>query len=132
MLYARHLASSFSVPLKVFVPFPTYFDNMSYRQFAFQTEGLKEVESSLRKLHIPFTVEVGDPTSTVPEYASSQNAIAVVTDHLPLRTVRSWNHGIASELDRSKIPLFQVDAANVVSHVMLLFVCASFNFTQSF
>jgi deoxyribodipyrimidine photo-lyase len=114
MLYSRHLADLYKVPLRVVFPFATSFDQMSYRQFAFQAAGLKEVESSLRSLNIPFSVPLGTPASTVPSFSLSHSAVAVVTDHLPLRTVRGWNEAIAKALDEASVPLYQVDASCVV------------------
>lgn len=117
MLAARGLAKEVGVPLKVLFPFYTSFGDMSLRQFTFMAEGLKEVEKDCRELKIPFSVEVSAPDDlpdTVLEAAKTCKAAAVVTDHMPLRAVKAWTIAAASGLDAAGIPLFQVDAANVV------------------
>ena len=53
----------------------------------------------------------------MPEFAASQGAAAVVTDMSPLKTPMGWANDVAASLDKggdATIPLFQVDAHNVV------------------
>ncbi|GMI11990.1 hypothetical protein TrVE_jg13993 [Triparma verrucosa] len=117
MLAARGIAKEQNVPLKVVFPFYTSFNDMSVRQFTFMSKGLEEVERDCRALNIPFMVKVSSPdqvAETVSEAAKEHKAGAVVTDHMPLKIFKEWNAAVAADLDKSDVPLFQVDAANVV------------------
>ena len=82
-----------------------------------QLAGLAAVEAELRELRVAFHLDHSSPPSaSVPAFALAHGAIAVVTDHLPLRLLRSANAAVAAALDAlpGPVPLIQVDAANVV------------------
>lgn len=114
MIAAADLAKSKEVPLKVVFGCFDSFGDMSIRQFTFMIEGLKEVETELVSLGVPFEVVVGDPGEEVSKHAAKVEALAVVTDSMPLRRVQAWNNVLARNLDESGVPLYEVDAANII------------------
>lgn len=124
LLYSRELARQKSVPLRVvFNIVPTYL-GATIRQYAFMIQGLKEVETQLRELNIPFHLESGDPIENLPRFLVAHRACALVSDFSPLRTIRHWMTSIASILDARRhnssssshaaIPFYMVDARNIV------------------
>jgi deoxyribodipyrimidine photo-lyase len=117
LLFAQSLSTKLSLPLLVLFPYFTSFDKMAYRQFKFMTDGLRQVEVEAKKHGLPFYVlTTSDPASTILNFSNDNEAAAVVTDFFPLRTVNQWNFDLARGLDALKapIPLYQVDAHNVV------------------
>lgn len=135
LLFANFLAKKQNVPLKVLfvLPCPVPSDsakdndfppkvcemNMTARHGSFLLGGLKIVESELRDVNVSFEVlkpkshdEVG---MLVHDHAKNNAASAVVCDMSPLRRYREWTEVQASPLFiKSKLPLYQVDAHNVV------------------
>ncbi len=102
-------------------------------------QGLEEVEAGLRKLKIPFHLLRGQAVETVPQFVRENGAVAVVTDMSPLRVPMGWATGVAAELvrdggwrgdfllwergirhlhtftqDKVNVPMYQVDAHNIV------------------
>jgi deoxyribodipyrimidine photo-lyase len=51
---------------------------------------------------------------TIPAFAASANASAVVTDMSPLRVPAAWVKDVGAALDEQSRPLIQVDAHNIV------------------
>lgn len=107
-IYASNLAERQQVPLVVvFSLVPKYVD-ATIRQFGFLLDGLKEVESDLRKKRIPFHLLLGFAKDTVPKFAREHRAAAVVCDMSPLKGPISWATGVAQGLKEDGIPLLQV------------------------
>eukprot|EP01033_Poteriospumella_lacustris_P002510 gene2510-1820_t len=78
-------------------------------------EGLKEVESQLRNLDIPFHLLFGNPLETIPQFVKEKHSALLVTDFSPLRVGQGWVTGVSDVLDSSSsIPVIQVDAHNIV------------------
>ena len=78
----------------------------------FMLDGLKEVESELRGLRLPFTVLAGAASDVLPAYISRHKIGAVVTDFSPLRRPREWREKVAKEANPAAV--YEVDAHNVV------------------
>jgi len=76
--------------------------------------GLAEVESSLLQKNIPFHLLRGFATEVLPSFAEEAKACAVVTDMSPLRVPMKWVNDTGGSLEAAGIPLFQVDAHNIV------------------
>ena len=114
LLLSQELAAAHKVPLQILFPFFPKFDSMSYRQYHFMAEGLKELSREVRKYNIPFHVIPGDPGTVVPSFCAEYDPIAVVTDAFPLRTVRHWKSAVISSPTMASIPLYECDASNVV------------------
>ncbi len=111
LLYAQELARSIRQPLIVFFGLAPSFVGATWRQYAFMLSGLRGVERDLRSLGIGFRIVAGDPGEEVVRFAEEIGAGVVVTDFSPLRIHRTWKEKAAK---RSRVPLVEVDAHNVV------------------
>ncbi|MCX7787429.1 MAG: deoxyribodipyrimidine photo-lyase [Spirochaetes bacterium] len=81
------------------------------RAYDFMLGGLKEVAAGLTERRIPFLLLLGDPPTDIPLVLKQIEAGACVTDFDPLRIKREWKAQIA---DKTSIPLYEVDAHNIV------------------
>ena len=111
LLYAQHAALRSGSPLGVVFCIVPFFLNAGLRQYTFMLQGLREVEQSLRRKHIPFFLLLGQPEKEVPRFIASRNAALLVTDIDPLRIKGQWKNGVAR---RISIPFHEVDAHNIV------------------
>lgn len=117
LLYAHYLAAELGgLPVKVVFNLVPKFLEATLRQYGFMLKGLEETEKILRSRNIPFTLLSGWPTDTLPSYIETEQPAAVVCDMSPLRVPMAWVKDVAAKLDKvdSKIPLYQVDAHNIV------------------
>lgn len=117
LLCAFDVADHLKVPVRVVFNLVPKFLEATLRQYHFMIEGLKEVEADLRKKSIPFHLTFGDPKHSIPDFLTSVNAAAVITDFSPLRVPKLWVSQVAEILSTSasqRIPMFQVDAHNIV------------------
>lgn len=115
LYYAQSVALSRNIPLRVIFNLVPRFLEATLRQYDFMINGLKEVETQLRELQIPFHLLMGDPLETVPRFVRENNAAVLVSDFSPLRISLGWVQSVANELDRNvNIPFVQVDAHNIV------------------
>jgi deoxyribodipyrimidine photo-lyase len=134
LLYAQWLAEEQGIPLRVLYVVPPPMPSidqivppkvcemrMTERAGMFLLGGLKQVESELTKKNVPFDIltpasheEVGQCVFDFTA-CSEVTASVVVCDMSPLRQYRQWIEHQASPLyTEAEIPLFQVDAHNVV------------------
>ena len=111
LLYAQERARSARQPLIVFFGLAPSFVGATWRQYSFMLSGLRGVERDLRSLGIGFRIVAGDPGEEVVCFAEEIGAGVVVTDFSPLRIHRMWKEKAAN---RSRVPLVEVDAHNVV------------------
>lgn len=81
------------------------------QQYDFMLNGLKEVETELQKLNIPFSMIIGNPVENLPEFIKNQKAAILVTDFDPLRIKRKWKEEVAAKI---QIPFYEVDAHNII------------------
>eukprot|EP00912_Choanoflagellata_sp_UC4_P000007 UC4_evm1s7 len=116
LLYAHQMACNNNLALEVCFCLVPKFLEATERQYYFMIEGLREIEDDLARLGIPFRLLMGaDPgAKTLPDYCKSSQIAAVVTDFSPLRVSRAWTADAANSLQELGIPLWQVDAHNVV------------------
>ncbi len=111
LVRARELAGQYNTSLKViFCLVPSFLD-APWRHYHFMIAGLKEVESKLKKLNIPFFLLVGNPVENIQQFIKKENAGYLVTDFSPLRIKRDWEDTVKKTLD---IPFECVDAHNIV------------------
>lgn len=111
LLYARELAVSQKQPLAaVFCLVPAYLE-ATIRQYGFMLRGLQEMDRRLRRLDIPFFLLTGEPSKSLSQFVKRHGIAAVITDFSPLRINREWKERTAAIL---KVPLFEVDAHNIV------------------
>jgi len=111
LLYAKGVAESKRVPLKVVFNLVPKFSEATIRQYGFMIKGLQEVEKDLRALNIPMHLTMGDPVKNVPAFVREHKAAMLVVDFSPMRVQLGWMTAVAGLLDR---PMVQVDAHNVV------------------
>jgi deoxyribodipyrimidine photo-lyase len=111
LLYAKGVAESKRVPLKVVFNLVPKFSEATIRQYGFMIKGLQEVEKDLRALNIPMHLTMGDPVKNVPAFVRDHKAALLVVDFSPMRVQLGWMTAVAGLLDR---PMVQVDAHNVV------------------
>lgn len=111
LVRARELATQFNTGIKViFCLAPTFLD-APWRHYHFMIEGLKEVESNLKKLNVEFILLTGNPPGEITEFTRKSNSGYLVTDFSPLRIKRDWEEKIGQNL---AIPFECVDAHNIV------------------
>ena len=101
-LYAQKLAIKNKSPLAVLFHLSPKFLGAGLRQYMFMIEGLKEVETRLKEMNIPFFILSGN---------NKLKAGAVVTDFNPLKISRSWKQSFIKGLDCA---FYEVDSHNIV------------------
>lgn len=85
------------------------------RQFDFKVRSLQEVEGVLQSKNIPFGVLVGgDSFVALQEWLVGRGVVAVVYDFNPLRVSAQCVQRLGAYLEGRHIPLYQVDAHNLV------------------
>ena len=138
LLFAQSLAEQKSVPLRVVYALPPPPEeeaiegedgsppspaemSLTVRHGAFLLDGLKVVSNELTTSNVPFDVLCPTSRSSVGESISSyctnsaHEALAIVCDMSPLRQYRQWTEIQAVPLlEGASIPLYQVDAHNIV------------------
>lgn len=111
LVFAQSIAIRHKVPLAVVFCLKPDIPNRSREQYVWMIEGLKEVEERLNNLNVPFMMLIGDPNETLTGMMFHTDPVAVVFDMNPLWGPRKLQEKIAM---RSKIPVYSVDAHNVV------------------
>jgi hypothetical protein len=134
LLYAEYLAKEQKVPLKVVYVLPPPVPaggeevegmpskvcemNMTERHGTFLLGGLKIVEGELHEKNVPFQLLTPRTHAEVGQCIHAcvkDDASVVICDMSPLRQYREWMESQAAPLFiESGLPLFQVDAHNVV------------------
>jgi deoxyribodipyrimidine photo-lyase len=111
LLYAQELAERHETDMCIVFCLSPKFLDASHRQYDFMIRGLVEIEKALNKYNIPFQLLLGEPAIEIAKYLNRKKIGALVTDFSPLRIKREWNRAIINRLD---IPIFEVDAHNIV------------------
>ena len=93
--------------------------SLTERHGVFLLDGLKIVDEELTGARVPFDILCPSSRDSVGEsihkYANDNEALAVVCDMSPLRAQRRWSESQAVPLlEADNIPLYQVDAHNIV------------------
>lgn len=94
----------------VFTLVPGFLD-ATIRQYDFMLWGLREVESGLRDLEIPFFLLPGSPPETLKEFIAGHGVNTVVTDLDPLRIKRKWKKDL---VELTRVKMIEVDSHNIV------------------
>ncbi|MFN7160626.1 MAG: deoxyribodipyrimidine photo-lyase [Candidatus Gracilibacteria bacterium] len=112
LLFAEHISQRSEAPLLVLYNLDPEFLGGGRRQTDFKIQGLKEIETELQKLTIPFFLVCGNNTEDdIITFCDKHNIGALVTDLFPLKVPKSWLEKIKKKV---KIPLYQVDAHNII------------------
>jgi len=114
LIFSQQLSIENKQPLVVVFTLAPSFENAGYFIYEFMLNGLSEVKKTLEKKNIPFFMLLGDPVLKIYDFVISNNIGAVVTDFDPLKVKRKWKGVLAEKLEEKKIPLFEVDAHNLV------------------
>jgi len=105
------------VPLHVVVGLiPNKLHLVNVRTAAFQIKGLQEVESSCNRLGIGFHLLQGSDKEmpNIVKFVKDNSIAGVVADFSPLRHPLKWLKSVAEKCDERNVPVWQVDAHNVV------------------
>jgi len=94
LVHAQESAISREVSLIVIFSLAPDFLGATRRHYDFMLVGLKEVETRLSKLGIPFFLLRGDPGKTVIDLLNEIDASYLVTDFDPLRIKRQWRRNV--------------------------------------
>jgi deoxyribodipyrimidine photo-lyase len=111
LLFAQELALERKVPLGVVFSLAPRFLNATLRQYGFMLKGLREVESRLAKLNIPFFLLVGSPEQKLPAFLTQHQIGDLVIDFDPLRIKQKWKNEVAEQI---KSNMYEVDARNII------------------
>ena len=111
LLVAQASAIKYKQPLVVLFCLQDNFLGATLRQFDFMLSGLEQVSIELKRFNIPFVLKQGKPGEVIPSLITKINAGSIITDFSPLKISKEWHKEILSNI---KIPLWQVDAHNVV------------------
>ncbi|MCX6728110.1 MAG: deoxyribodipyrimidine photo-lyase [Candidatus Saccharibacteria bacterium] len=111
LIAAQQKAIEHALPLAVIFCLQPKSGNRSREHFEWMLEGLREVETQLSALSIPFLMLIGDAKTTLPGLIHHTNTLAVYFDMNPLRGPRKLQKKIAEE---APYDVFVVDTHNVV------------------
>lgn len=111
LLYARELALARQCPLAVAFALAPSFLGAKGRHYDFLLAGLQETAHALQERQIPFFLLRGDPAATIPAFVRDHDVSALIVDFDPLRIKRAWQ---ASAISQLSVPVYQVDAHNIV------------------
>lgn len=111
LLYASQQAADSGQPLIVLFNLVPEFLGATARQYAFMLRGLEKVADGLASKGIPFRLEQGEPSCTIPKVIEALGVSKIVTDFSPLRVHRKWTRRVVGRVD---IPVIEVDAHNIV------------------
>ena len=111
LLYAQEWAREHQAPLAVVFNLVPRFLQATRRQYDFLLRGLQETAQVLAAHRIPFFLLQGEPQETLPIFVGQHRVGALVVDFDPLRLKRQWQEEVQ---DRIAIPIWQVDAHNII------------------
>lgn len=111
LVYAQEIALERKEWLEVVFCLVPRFLDATVRQYEFMIQGLEEVESTLRRYAIPFTLLSGSPEQRIPEYIRKIKASVIISDFSPIKIQRSWKEKAAKS---AGVSFYEVDAHNIV------------------
>ncbi len=109
--FAARRANELNLPLLVGFGLTDDYPGANLRHYRFLLEGLAEVESSLARRGIGFTLQAGEPDEVALSLA--EHAAAVVVDRGYMRLQKQWRATVAAKLDGA-CELTQVEGDVVV------------------
>ncbi len=111
LLFAQELSLENKKPLIVVFCLVTEFLSATIRQYGFMINGLQEIETTLAKKNIGFSLLIGAPEKEIPRFIKNNQIHTLITDFDPLRIKRNWKKAVAARID---VPCYEVDAHNIV------------------
>jgi len=114
LICAQKFALQHKCPLYVTFFLMSHYSVAGTRQYEFLLGGLQQVEKQCQKLGIQFHLELGYAKDLIVEYCEENEIDFVVADFCPLRDPLSWVEEAGRKLKKKNIPLYQVDAHNIV------------------
>lgn len=96
--------------LVVFCLVPHFLQSIP-RHFQFMIEGLIEIQSTLKELHIPFYLLTGNPETEIISFANTYQIGTLISDMSPLTIGKQWRTHVANNIS---VPFIEVDAHNTV------------------
>lgn len=81
------------------------------RRVSFLLQGLREIERECSRLRVPFVVLTGEQSDEIVQFVKAVSAGALITDFAVLRSQRAARSSVA---DAVEIPMYEVDAHNIV------------------
>ena len=114
LICAQKFALQHKCPLYVTFYLMSHYSVAGTRQYDFLLRGLQQVEKQCQKLGIQFHLELGYAKDQIDEYCEEHQIDFVIADFCPLRDPLSWVEECGRHLKKKNIPLYQVDAHNIV------------------
>lgn len=114
LICAQKFALQHSCPLYVTFYLMSHYSVAGIRQYDFMLRGLQQVEKQCQNLGIQFHLELGYAKDEIDEYCEEYDIDLVIADFCPLRDPLSWVEEAGRKLKKKNIPLYQVDAHNIV------------------
>lgn len=114
LICAQKFALQHKCPLYVTFYLMSHYSVAGTRQYDFLLRGLQQVEKQCQKLGIQFHLELGYAKDHIVDYCEEYDIDMVVCDFNPLRDPLSWVEEAGIKLKKKNIPLYQVDAHNIV------------------
>ena len=111
MIFTQKLAIEHKQPVIVICPIAADYPDASAQQSIFMILGLKQLETKLKQLRIPFLVTTRDAVNSLPRLITHLHAGVLVTDFNPLKESIDWKPRLADRID---IPFYEVNAHNIV------------------
>jgi deoxyribodipyrimidine photo-lyase len=111
IIYAQLEALKRNQNLIVVLNLVPKFPDATLRQYDFMLGGLKEIESGLFKLNIPFVLLTGNPIQEIPKFIEKKKASLLISDFNPLKISTEWKEKVGNQI---KIPFYEVDAHNII------------------
>lgn len=114
LICAQKFALQHKCPLYVTFFLMSHYSVAGTRQYEFMLNGLQQVEKQCKELGIQFHLELGYATELIVEYVKEYDIDLVVADFMPLRDPLSWVREVGVKLKKIDVPLYQVDAHNII------------------
>jgi len=114
LICAQKFALQHKCPLYVTFYLMSHYSVAGIRQYDFLLNGLQQVEKQCQTLGIQFHLELGYAKDLIADYCEEYEIDLVIADFCPLRDPLSWLEEAGKKLKKKNIPLYQVDAHNIV------------------
>lgn len=114
LVYAQKIALHHKCPLYVTFYLMSHYSVAGIRQYDWMLKGLEQVEKQCHLLGIQFHLRLGYAKDLIADYCEENEIDFVVADMCPLRDPLSWLEEAGKKLKKRNIPLYQVDAHNII------------------